>query len=68
MSLLKKINKSISGTDNHSFLSNPGDEARLRVTKSGRKVATLRTGDGKYKYSKTEYSSGTVVETKTTKK
>ncbi len=41
------------------FLSHPGDEARARITKSGLKVATYKSGDGFHKYSRTEYPNGT---------
>lgn len=50
------------------FLSNPGDKAEARMTKSHRKVATYVSGDGKFKASKTEYPNGTIHETRTYKK
>ncbi len=52
----------------HATLSNPGDEASVRVTESGRKVGKYRSGDGSIKYSITEYPNGTRQETRTIKK
>lgn len=59
--------KLLSSSDD-SILTKPGDELNLRVTKTERKVATYHSGDGKNKYSRTEYPNGTVHETRTTRK
>ncbi len=49
----------------NGVLKNPGDNLSARITKSGRKVLKIDTED--VKYSATQYSSGTTVETKTTR-
>ena len=48
-------------------LTRPGDELRIRITKTNRRVSTYKRGDKSRCYSKVEYSNGTVVETKVIK-
>lgn len=48
-------------------LTRPGDSMTMRITPSGRKVATVCLNNGAYKYSATEYPNGTIVETQSTK-
>lgn len=50
------------------YLQKPGDKASACITPSGRKVVKIETDNGNSKYSATQYSTGTVVETKTKKK
>ncbi|MEW8995607.1 hypothetical protein [Clostridium sp.] len=50
------------------ILSEPGDKLEARVTDTGRKVVKIQKDNGNSKYSATQYSNGTVVETKVTKK
>lgn len=50
------------------ILSEPGDKLEARVTDTGRKVVKIQKDKGNSKYSATQYSNGTVVETKVTKK
>ena len=50
------------------LLEKPGDRAEAKITKTGRKVLKVSKECGKLKYSKTQYSNGTTVETKTVKK
>lgn len=74
---------SVEGYDNHfegaismgnplanlgnGLLKKPGDKASAEITKSGRGVIKINTKETKY--SKTVYpSTGTTVETKTTRK
>ena len=71
MSLLSLLTNLVPNSDdeNDDFLTNPGDEASIRVTDSGRRVGKAKSGDGSWSYSKTEYpTTGTVVETRTTKR
>lgn len=56
-----------NSSDLNEVIKNPGDELRLRVTDTGKKVATISTSNGTEKYSRTQYPNGTVHETKTTK-
>ena len=48
-------------------LEKPGDELSARITETGRKVLKVSKDRGKKKYSATQYSNGTIVETMTTK-
>lgn len=51
------------------ILTQPGDRLEAYVTKSGRNVLKIQKSNGDYKYSATQYpTTGTVVETKSTKK
>lgn len=50
------------------ILSKPGDKLEARITKSGRNVLKIQKDNGNTKYSATQYSTGTIVETKVTKK
>ncbi|MDE6103869.1 MAG: hypothetical protein K2F60_05030 [Oscillospiraceae bacterium] len=52
---------------NETGLIEPGDELIARITKTGRKVIKMKKNQGMHKYSATQYSNGTIVETKTTK-
>ncbi len=52
---------------NETGLTEPGDELTAQITKTGRKVIKLKKSQGMQKYSATQYSNGTIVETKTTK-
>ena len=58
----------IKGLWGQTPLSNPGDEASVRITNTGRKVGKYKSGDGKIKYSVTEYPNGTRQETRTIKR
>lgn len=49
-------------------LSQIGDSMSARVTDSGRKVMKVNKDNGNFRYSRTEYSNGTSVETKVVKK
>lgn len=53
---------------NSNILQNPGDKLEAKVTDSNRKVLKVSKDNGNSKYSVTQYSNGTTVETKTTKK
>lgn len=55
-------------TENAGILKHPGDQLEARITKSGRNVLKVQKDNGDYKYSATQYSSGTIVETRVTKK
>lgn len=48
-------------------LTEPGDKLTARVTKKGNKVVTVSKNNGKSKYSRTQYSNGTIHETRTIK-
>jgi hypothetical protein len=49
-------------------LENPGDNLSARITDTGRQVLKVERKNGGEKYSATRYpSTGTIVETKTTK-
>ena len=50
------------------MLSKPGDMMTARITPSGRKVIKIITNNGNNKYSATQYSTGTVVETRSIKR
>jgi len=51
------------------ILTQPGDRLEAYVTKSGRNVLKIQKSNGDYKYSATKYpTTGTIVETKSTKK
>lgn len=52
---------------NETGLTEPGDKLTAQITKTGRKVIKLKKSQGMQKYSATQYSNGTIVETKTTK-
>ncbi len=56
-------------TKRTGVLTQPGDRLEAYVTKSGRNVLKIQKGNGDYKYSATQYpTTGTIVETKSTKK
>lgn len=62
-----KANKNSIDLFDGTDLSKPGDKASARITKTGRKVLTIEKENGTQKYSATQYSNGTIVETRTTK-
>jgi len=57
-----------SKSSESGILSNPGDKLEARVTDSNRRVLKYSQDHGASKYSCTEYSNGTRVETRTTKR
>ena len=62
-------NNEVSNVSNSlGILKNPGDTLSARVTDSGRKVVIVETDNGNSRYSATQYSNGTIVETKTTRR
>lgn len=63
-----KNNEGLTVSTPLGILKNPGDKISGSVTDSGRKVIKVETDNGNSKYSATQYSNGTIVETKTTKK
>lgn len=60
-------NDASSITKKAGILTEPGDRLEAHITESGRKVLKIQKKKGKYKYSATQYQTGTVVETKVTK-
>lgn len=63
--ILNTLNRPEKNSDD--FLTVPGDEVSARITQSNRRVIKASRADGS-KYSRTDYSNGTSVETITTKK
>ena len=58
----------IFGSGNsEGILNNPGDRFEARITTSGRKVIRIITNGGRTKYSATQYRTGRIVETKSSK-
>lgn len=55
-------------SNSNGILSEPGDKLEARVTDSNRRVVKIQKDNGNSKYSATQYSNGTLVETKVTKK
>lgn len=51
-----------------NILSSPGDKLEARITDSGNKVLKFASGDGSMKASRTEYTNGTIHETRTYKR
>ena len=49
------------------IVKQPGDELTLKITKTNRKVATLKQQSGKKKQSITQYPNGTIHKTETIK-
>ncbi len=46
------------------ILTNRGDKLEARITDTNRRVVKVQKDNGDFKYSATQYSNGTVVETK----
>lgn len=63
---MKKNDNSLAFFNNNGLVK-PGDKASACVTKTGRKVIKIEKDNGTQKYSATQYSNGTIVETRTTK-
>lgn len=55
-------------TKKAGILTKPGDRLEAYITKSGRNVLKVQKDSGHSKYSITQYPTGTIVETKVTKK
>ncbi|MGM9608036.1 MAG: hypothetical protein ACI3XJ_11085 [Oscillospiraceae bacterium] len=55
-------------TKKTGILTKPGDRLEAYITKSGRNVLKVQKDNGNSKYSITQYPTGTIVETKVTKK
>lgn len=53
--------------DENDFMTVPGDKISAEITKTNRRVTKMSRADGS-KYSRTDYSNGTSVETRTFKK
>ena len=53
--------------NSEGILKNPGDKFEARITPSGRKVIRITTNNGRDKYSVTQYSTGRIVETKSSR-
>lgn len=68
LSVFGNKNNESNITKKNGILTEPGDRLEAYVTKSGRNVLKIQKGNGKYKYSATQYPTGTIVETKVTKK
>lgn len=68
LSIFGKKDDSSDVAKNSGILNKPGDRLEARVTDSNRKVLKIATDNGNSKYSATQYSNGTLVETKVTKK
>lgn len=67
MGFLSKIFSNNSDMESSDFMTKKGDRFSGVVTDSNRKVFKAERADGT-KYSSTQYSNGTVVETRTIKK
>ena len=61
-------NKEASSSQPSGSLANPGDKLEARITDTNRRVIKVHRNNGADKYSATQYPSGTIVETKTTKR
>ncbi len=57
------MNNKLTTIFEKTLLNEPGDEMHACVKKTGRKVLTISTNNGKNKYSMTMYPNGTSVET-----
>ena len=68
MTIFGSKSNETSITKKTGILTKPGDRLEAYITKSGRNVLKVQKDSGNSKYSIAQYLTGTIVETKVTKK